>query len=68
MPDLLTAAQAGAALGISARRVRVLCAEGRIAGAHKIGRDWLLPEGFTVSPPPSVTRSKRATERAIAST
>jgi len=29
---------------ISERRVRVLCAEGRIKGAKKVGRDWLLPD------------------------
>ncbi|MEA3423182.1 MAG: Fic family protein [Bacillota bacterium] len=30
--------------GISDRRVRVLCSEGRIEGATKIGRSWSIPE------------------------
>ena len=30
---------------ISTRRVRVMCSEGRIDGAEKVGRDWLIPEG-----------------------
>jgi Fic family protein len=30
--------------GISDRRVRVLCTEGRIEGAIKIGRSWSIPE------------------------
>lgn len=30
--------------GISTRRIRVLCSEGRIEGATKIGRSWSIPE------------------------
>lgn len=30
--------------GISDRRIRVLCSEGRIEGAIKIGRNWSIPE------------------------
>jgi acyl-[acyl carrier protein]--UDP-N-acetylglucosamine O-acyltransferase len=30
--------------GITARRIRVLCSEGRIEGATKIGRSWSIPE------------------------
>lgn len=30
---------------ISDRRIRVLCAEGRIEGAEKIGRNWMIPVG-----------------------
>ena len=29
--------------GISTRRVQTLCAQGRIAGAIRMGRDWLIP-------------------------
>lgn len=28
---------------ISARRIQVLCAEGRIEGAAKLGREWAIP-------------------------
>ena len=42
MPDV-TVSQAAEELGISAARVRALCGEGRIVGARKIGRDWLIP-------------------------
>ena len=28
---------------ISPRRVQVLCAEGRITGATKLGREWAIP-------------------------
>lgn len=30
--------------GIKQRRIRVLCAEGRIPGAQKVGAYWLIPE------------------------
>ncbi len=30
--------------GISQRRIRTLCAEGRIEGAFKIGSYWSIPE------------------------
>ncbi len=29
--------------GISSRRIQVLCTEGRIEGAAKIGRMWVIP-------------------------
>ena len=30
--------------GITTRRIQVLCSEGRIEGADRIGRMWLIPE------------------------
>lgn len=30
-------------LGVTERRLRVLCAEGRVIGAKKIGGSWILP-------------------------
>ena len=30
--------------GITARRVQVLCNEGRIEGAAKLGREWAIPQ------------------------
>lgn len=29
--------------GVTERAVRHMCAQGRIDGAEKIGRDWLIP-------------------------
>ena len=40
----ITVKQASERWGISDRRVRVLCAEGRIEGAVKEGRSYLIPE------------------------
>lgn len=30
-------------MGIKQRRIRVLCAEGRISSAYKVGTYWLIP-------------------------
>lgn len=35
--------EAANALGISPGRLRVLCAEGRVRGAERIGRAWVIP-------------------------
>ena len=31
--------------GITPRSVRTMCATGKIQGAEKVGRDWLVPNG-----------------------
>jgi len=40
----LTVPQAAVVLGISKPRVRQLLKTGRIPGAEKFGRDWIIPE------------------------
>jgi predicted site-specific integrase-resolvase len=42
--------QASEILGISGRRLRVLCAQGRVSGAVKVGGMWILPDNPIVSP------------------
>ncbi len=39
----MTAKQASEKWGISDRRIRVLCAEGKIPGAYQEGRSWKIP-------------------------
>ena len=39
----MTVKQAAEKWGISDRRVRILCAEGKIAGAAREGRNWVIP-------------------------
>lgn len=41
---LLSTKQAGEKWGISARRVAILCKEGRIPGAQLVGKNWGVPE------------------------
>jgi excisionase family DNA binding protein len=40
----ITVKQAAEKWGISDRRVRILCAEGKIPGAFQVGRGWNIPE------------------------
>ena len=40
--EYITTTQASKKWGISARRIQILCAEGRIAGATKIGMIWAI--------------------------
>lgn len=42
--NYISAIEAGEKWKITPRRVAILCAEGRIAGAEKIGYTWLLPK------------------------
>lgn len=36
--------QAAEKWGISDRRVRILCSEGKIPGVIRVGRSWKIPE------------------------
>ena len=41
--EMLTSAEFAALQRVSARRIRALASGGRVAGARKWGRDWLIP-------------------------
>ncbi len=45
--DVATAAKQ---LGVDVSRVRVLCRERRIPGARLVGRTWMIPQEFKVTP------------------
>lgn len=40
----LSASQTAEKWGISTRRIQILCGEGRIPGAMRIGAFWAIPE------------------------
>lgn len=42
--DYLTTVEMSKNWNISSRRIGVLCAEGRIKGAEKKGKTWLIPK------------------------
>ena len=44
MEKLYSTTEVAEMLGISSRRVAVLCTEGRFSGAQKIGKTWAIPE------------------------
>ena len=41
--NLYTTEELSKIWNISSRRIGVLCAEGRISGAYKVGTYWLIP-------------------------
>ncbi len=44
MENYITLSEAAERWGISERRIRRLCAEGRIEGVTRFGRSWAIPE------------------------
>lgn len=44
MENYITLSEAARKWGISERRIRTLCSEGRIDGATRFGRSWAIPE------------------------
>lgn len=42
--DFLTTAEISEIWGISTRRISLLCSEGRVEGAVKKGKTWLIPK------------------------
>lgn len=42
--EYLSVSQVAEKWGIKQRRIRVLCAEGRVPGAYKVGAYWLIPK------------------------
>ena len=42
--DYLSISQTAEKWGISQRRIRKLCSEGRIIGAYKVGAYWGIPK------------------------
>lgn len=41
--EYMTIQEAASKWGITPRRIQVLCAEGRLEGAIKFGRQWAIP-------------------------
>lgn len=57
--EYLTTAEAAKKWNISTRRITILCNEGRVEGAVKKGRIWLIPD---VASKPIDGRSIRGTK------
>lgn len=41
--EFMTTTKAAELWGISTRRIQILCAEGRVPGAFRIGNTWAIP-------------------------
>ena len=55
--QLMTASEAAGLWGITPRRVQVLCDKGKVRGAVKMGRTWIIPRG---TPKPIDGRTREA--------
>ena len=55
MENYITLSEASIKWGISERRIRTLCAEGRIDGVTRFGKAWAIPEN---TPKPADNRIK----------
>jgi len=42
--ELMTTAEAAELWGISTRRVQILCDNGKVVGAVRMGRTWIIPK------------------------
>ncbi|MGN1382645.1 MAG: helix-turn-helix domain-containing protein [Eubacterium sp.] len=42
--DYITSAEMSKIWGISSRRISFLCSQGRVPGAEKKGKTWLIPK------------------------
>ena len=59
--EYLTTVEMSKNWGITSRRIGVLCSEGRIEGAIKKGKTWLIPSD-TVKPLDARFKKKRREE------
>lgn len=48
MEDYITPKEAAIRAGVTQAWIRALCAQGRIEGAKKWGRSWMIPAGAKV--------------------
>lgn len=55
---MISIKEAESKLNIKERRIRALCSQGRIDGAEKKGRDWMMPDDPVVSAAGRIRPSK----------
>ena len=48
MADMITTTQAAALRGVAVVTVRRWCQQGKVRGAIRIGRDWMIPASATL--------------------
>ena len=55
--ELMATNEAAELWGITPRRVQILCGNGKVKGAFRMGRTWIIPKG---TPKPIDGRTKAA--------
>jgi excisionase family DNA binding protein len=62
--DYITPKEVARRAGVTQTWIRTLCAQGRIKGAKKWGRSWMIPAGAEVETrQPRITKIPRAKEK-----
>jgi len=62
MGKTIDVATAAARVGVNVQRMRVLCRDRRIKGARLVGRVWMIPDDFEVTPGtrgPALTKRRK---------
>ena len=62
--QLMTTSEAAELWGITTRRVQILCDRGKVKGAVRMGRTWIIPRG-TLKPIDGRTREAKMEHEAI---
>ena len=60
--ELMTTMEAAKLWGITTRRVQILCDKGKVKGAIRMGRTWIIPRG---TPKPLDGRTREAKNAAV---
>jgi len=60
--EYLSTTQASEKWGISSRRIQILCSEGRVSGAMRVGNIWAVPADAK-KPPDARIKSGRYVKR-----
>ena len=60
--ELMTTREASEIWGITPRRVQILCDKGKVQGAFRMGRTWIIPKG-TPKPIDGRTKAAKASEK-----
>ena len=61
--DYMTLREAGEKWGISPRQINSYCSDGRIPGAEKMGRVWLIPKDAEKPADRRIRKNKRSKPR-----
>lgn len=56
--DLMTTSEMADVWGISSRRIALLCSQGRVEGAIKKGKTWLIPDSAKKPVDPRLHKSE----------
>lgn len=57
--DWMTTKEASELWGISTRRIQILCDNGRVDGATRLGNMWVIPKGAPKPPDGRINNRRR---------